>query len=185
MWMAQTCPELGSVEQGIDQCSRRRRQGLPHPRRNDGLPSGEQSIGRSSRPDRKESDRPEWAAGIAGHNPQVFVWAEKNLDVDYYMCSYYNSASRDKKADHVSGMKEWFLNDDRRTMAELIQGLSRPVIHYKVLAAGRNDPADAFNFVARHLRRQDAVCVGIYTKDHPDSMAENIRLLNDGLKALK
>ena len=30
------------------------------------------------------------AAAIAGHKPEVFLWAEKNLDVDYYLCSYYN-----------------------------------------------------------------------------------------------
>jgi len=29
-------------------------------------------------------------AGIAGHVPAVFEWAEKHLDVDYYMCCHYN-----------------------------------------------------------------------------------------------
>ena len=121
-------------------------------------------------------------AGIAGHNPKVFEWAEGNLDVDFYMCCYYNSANRDKRAEHVSGMPEWFRAEDRQTMTALIQTLSRPAIHYKVLAAGRNDPKDAFAFVARHLRPQDAVCVGVHTEDNPDMISEDIRLLAEALK---
>ncbi len=33
-------------------------------------------------------------AGIAGHTPEVFEWAEAHLDVDYYMCCYYNPTPR-------------------------------------------------------------------------------------------
>jgi hypothetical protein len=122
-------------------------------------------------------------AGIAGHNPAVFEWAEREVDVDYYLCSYYNSAHRDVKAEHVSGMKEWFLEDDRRRMCALIQSLSRPVIHYKVLAAGRNDPAQAFEVVARSMRSTDAVCVGVYTQFKPDMLQEDVRLFTQALKA--
>jgi hypothetical protein len=50
-------------------------------------------------------------------------------------------------------------------------------IHYKVLAGGRSDPAEAFAFVAKHLRPQDAVAVGVYTNGKPDLIEENIRLL--------
>jgi hypothetical protein len=120
-------------------------------------------------------------AGIAGHNPAVFEWAEGHLDVDYYMCSYYNSASRDERAEHVSGMKEWFLPQDRRAMTRFIEGLSKPVIHYKVLAAGRNDPAEAFSVVADAMRPTDAVCVGVYPKDKPGMLADDVRLLHAAL----
>ena len=121
-------------------------------------------------------------AGIAGHNPKVFEWAEEHLDVDFYLCSYYNSAHRDKQAEHVSGRPEWFHAADRDAMVKVIQELSRPVIHYKVLAAGRNDPEEAFTFVAKHLRPQDAVCVGIYTKGHPTMLEENVALLEACLR---
>jgi hypothetical protein len=121
-------------------------------------------------------------AGVAGHNPKVFEWADRNLDVDLYMCCYYNSARRDEKAEHVSGAKEWFRDEDRETMVRLIRTLSKPAIHYKIMAAGRNDPAEAFRFAAAHLRENDAVCVGVYTKDRPDMIAEDIRLLEEGLK---
>ena len=121
-------------------------------------------------------------AGIAGHNPKVFEWAEDNLDVDFYMCSYYNSAPRDERAEHVAGMEERFESEDRDIMVRLIQDLSKPVIHYKVLAAGRNDPEGAFAFVANHLRPQDAVCVGIYTKDHPAMLEQDVELLEKYLQ---
>ena len=69
-------------------------------------------------------------------------------------------------------------------MVELIATLSKPAIHYKVLAAGRNDPKEAFAFVAQHLRPQDAVCVGVYPKDNPDMVAEDVRLMEEALAAV-
>ena len=53
-------------------------------------------------------------AGIAGHDPRVIEWAEKNLDLDYYMCSYYNPIPRDKNPEHVSGFQECYLETDRQ-----------------------------------------------------------------------
>ena len=117
--------------------------------------------------------------GAAGHNPKVFAWARKNLDLDFYMCSYYNAAHRDRGAEKVSGMAEWFHDADRAVMAETIAGLSKPAIHYKVLAAGRNDPAEALAFAAGAMRPGDAVCVGVFTKHKPDMIAEDVRLFEE------
>ncbi len=120
-------------------------------------------------------------AGIAAHNPKVIEWADDHLDVDYYMCSYYNAAHRDQRAEHVPGMEEWFLDEDRQIMVELIQRLSRPAIHYKIMAAGRNAPADAFDVVARAMRPGDMVCVGIFTRDNPEILAQDVALLDRAL----
>jgi hypothetical protein len=68
-------------------------------------------------------------------------------------------------------------------MTRLIARLSKPAIHYKVMAAGRNTPAEAFAYVARHLRPTDAVCVGIFTKNKPDMLREDVELLKQGLLA--
>ena len=114
--------------------------------------------------------------GVAGHNPDVFAWAEKNLDADFYLCSYYNAAHRDAGAEKLTGQPEWFLDEDRCRMAATIAGLSKPVIHYKVMAAGRNAPAEALSFAARAMRPTDAVCVGVFTGDKPDMIAEDVRL---------
>ena len=121
-------------------------------------------------------------AGIAAHDPAVIEWAEDHLDVDYYMCSYYNASSRDQRAEHISGMEEWFLEEDRQTMTELIQRLSRPAIHYKILAAGRNDPPDAFEIAVRAMRSNDMVCVGIFTRDQEDMLVQDVELFIDALE---
>jgi hypothetical protein len=113
----------------------------------------------------------------------VIEWAEEHLDLDYYLCCYYNPSPRDQKADHVPGVTEYYLEEDRQAMTDLIPTLSKPVVHYKVLAAGRNDPATAFAFAASKMRPNDAVCVGIYPKDNPGMLAEDVRLLEDALTA--
>lgn len=120
-------------------------------------------------------------AGIAGHNPRVFEWAEKNIDVDFYMCSYYNAAHRDQSAELRSGMAEWFDDRDRDTMVSLIGRLSKPAIHYKIFAAGRKDPRDAFAFTARHLRPGDGVCIGVYPEHNPGMVEEDARLFAESL----
>ena len=63
----------------------------------------------------------------------------------------------------------------------MIRELRAPAIHYKIFAAGRTDPKEAFDFVARHLRPQDAVCIGVFTKDKPDMLAEDVRLFEEAL----
>jgi hypothetical protein len=179
-WFAQTCPELGPISRGIDNALAGGAaacyvhggvmDNLLATGKLDEVPPALERIRKAGLP-----------CGIAGHNPEVFAWAEKNLDVDFYMCSYYNSAHRDERAEHVSGMAEWFLPADREAMVKTIRGLSKPAIHYKVMAAGRNNPHEALPFVARHLRPQDAVCVGFFLKDFPNSIEENVRLLEEAL----
>lgn len=118
-------------------------------------------------------------AGIAAHNPEVIEWAEQNLEVDFYMCSYYNSAHRDEAAEVRSGLAEWFNDADREAMVTLIRRLSRPAIHYKIFAAGRTDPKDAFEFTARQMRPGDGVCIGVYQEHRPGMLAEDVRLFEE------
>jgi len=180
-WIAQTCPELGSTNRGIENAISGGAKAcyihggqmdflLAHNKLKE-VPATITKI--------KEAGIP---AGIAGHNPRVFGWADKHLNADFYMCSYYNPSHRDEQAEHTSGMSESFKSEDREVMVKLIQHLSKPVIHYKVMAAGRNDPKEAFTFVARYLRPQDAVCVGVYTKDYPKMLEENLQLFKNSLR---
>jgi len=184
-WFAQTCPELGPPEPSVQRAADNGAQAVHV---HGGYMDFLLAQGRIDEvvPVIDKIHQAGMAAGIAGHNPDVFRWAERvGLQVDYYMCSYYNSSHRDERAELVSGMKEWFLAEDRKTMTELIQNLSRPVIHYKVLAAGRNDPAEAFDYVAHSMREGDAVCVGVYTEDKPDMLAEDVRLLEESLARVR
>ena len=122
-------------------------------------------------------------AGVAGHTPGIFTWAEAHLDLDFYMCSYYNPSPRDRQPWHDPTVKEQYLEQDRQLMIERIKTLSKPVIHYKVLAAGRNDPRKGLFFAARQMRPGDAVCVGFYPKDDPSMIAQDIAWLWEGLQA--
>ena len=66
-------------------------------------------------------------------------------------------------------------------MTTLIPKLSKPVIHYKIMAAGRNDPDEAFEYAAKRMRDCDAACVGVYTKDNPNMLEEDVKLLEKNL----
>lgn len=174
-WVAQTCPGVGPSRRVAEMAIRGGARAvfihggvMDHALANDSFEdplAGIETIRAAGLP-----------VGLAGHNPAVFEWAEKNLDVDFYMCSYYNAAHRDASAEKLSGQAEWFHDADREKMVQTIRGLSRPAIHYKVLAAGRNDPAEALAFAAKAMRPIDAVCVGVFTKHKPDMIAEDVRL---------
>jgi hypothetical protein len=122
-------------------------------------------------------------AGVAGHHVDTLKWAADNLDVDFFMACYYNPT--DRKRDPVRDYKqeEQYLEEDRAAMCALIQQLPKPAIHYKVLAAGRHKPADAFAYVAEAYRPGDAVCVGIYTGDNGKMIQEDVDLLEKALRA--
>ncbi len=175
-WFAQTCPELGPSEVSIQRAIKFGASAVyihggvmdkyladGEIRSVQGLLDEIRSAGKS--------------AGIAGHNPGVFREAEKVLDTDFYMCCHYNPSDRSKQAEHVHGATECFADEDRSEMTDLIQDLSRPVIHYKIMAAGRNDPEEAFAFTASKMRDTDAVCVGVFPKDNPDMLEQDVRLL--------
>jgi len=99
-----------------------------------------------------------------------------HLAIDFHMCSYYNPSDRTQYAGHKSGITEVYAPEDRDNMVSAIAQLPKPAIHYKILSAGRNDPVEAFKFVAKHLRPTDAVCVGVFLKHKPDMLEEDIRL---------
>jgi len=122
--------------------------------------------------------------GIAGHMCEDFEWAERNLDLDFYMVSYYNPSPRQDVPHHDQAAAEQFLTEDRDARVAMIQRLSRPAIHYKVLAAGRTPAPEAMAYAASHMRPIDAVCVGIYTGDDPEMLAEDARLLLENLRAV-
>ena len=150
-WLAQTCPEVGDSEA----CARRAARGgavachihggvmdhlVAHGRA--GEVAGAIALIRSLG----------MKAGIAGHVPAVFEWAEKHLDVDYYMCCYYNPTPRTNDPEHVHGAVEEYREEDRRAMTDLIQTLSRPVDPLQDPGRGPERPGGG----VRHLRRADA-----------------------------
>jgi hypothetical protein len=123
-------------------------------------------------------------AGIAGHNVRVFEWAEKNVEADYYMCCHYNPTIRDERPEHVHGAEEKFRDEDRQAMVALARTLRKPVIHYKIFAAGRNKAEDAFAFCGKIMRPEDMACIGVFPKDDPAMVRKDVALFEKycGLK---
>jgi hypothetical protein len=183
-WFAQTCPEVGSHEACI---LRAANFGAKAVHIHGGVMDNLFAQGKLDEiPPALDLIRQNgMLAGIAAHNHRVIEWAEKHLDVDYYLCCYYNPTPRDENAAHIPGAPEQYLERDRAAMTDLIQSLSRPVVHYKIMAAGRNNPRDAFAFAASKMRADDAVCVGIYPKDRPEILAEDVRLLEESLQPVR
>jgi hypothetical protein len=123
------------------------------------------------------------AVGAAGHRCDTVQWAADHLDLDFFMCCYYNPDDRRLQTSRDYESEEDYRDEDRQAMCALIQTLPKPAIHYKVLAAGRNDPKDAFEVVAQAYRPGDAVCVGIFTKENADMIQEDVNLLETALAA--
>lgn len=174
-WIAQTCPEFGSPLAGVNAAIRGGAHAVYiHGGQMDFLLANNRLEEATVAIDRiKEAGLP---AGIAAHNPGPHLWANDAIELDFHMCSYYNPSPREKDAAHHAGLSEIYDPADRDRMVSAIPALRAPAIHYKIFAAGRNDPAEAFAFTARHLRPKDAVCVGIYPKDKPDMLEEDARL---------
>ena len=123
-------------------------------------------------------------AGVAGHSADDQDWVREHVDCDFQMCCYYNTSDRSQDPAHYPTYDECFDTADRDRMMETVARMGdRPVIHYKILAAGRNDPAEAFAYAARNMRPEDAVCVGVYTGKNPDMLKEDVDLLDESLAA--
>jgi hypothetical protein len=99
------------------------------------------------------------------------------------MTSYYNPDDRTRQSHRNYDVEEYYGDEHREAMCALIQELPAPAIHYKVLAAGRNDPREAFDYVAEAYRPGDAVCVGIFTKEGPTMIQEDVELLETALRS--
>jgi len=179
-WFAQTCPDVGPPEVVVKRAIDLGAKGcfvhggyMDHLLAHDRLGEIPEVLGRI-----KEAGM---VCGVAGHIPDVFRWAEENAEADFYMCSHYNPIPRVESPKYAQIAAEQYLERDREAMTEVIRGLKRPVIHYKIMAAGRNEPAEAFGYTARAMRENDAVCVGVYTEGKPGMVEENVRLLEEAL----
>ncbi|NIA13517.1 MAG: hypothetical protein GWP08_05505 [Nitrospiraceae bacterium] len=181
-WICQTCPGVGSIMHGVQnaihggaQCC------FIHGGEMDQLVySGETEPVFEAIKAIKDAGM---AAGVAGHNVRTIQWAVDHLELDFYMACYYNPSDRTRQARRDYALEEYYGEEDREAMCALIQQLPAPAIHYKVLAAGRNGPEEAFEYVAEAYRPGDAVCVGVFTKDNPDMIQDDVNFLENALRA--
>jgi hypothetical protein len=121
--------------------------------------------------------------GIAGHQPKTHLdAAEADLDIAFHMVCFYNLTGRQGKIDVADEAAERYRPEDRERAARLLGALSRPCIAYKILAAGRNDPAEAIPYAVQHLKPTDAVAIGVYPKDRPGEIAEDVALFCEAIE---
>ena len=103
-------------------------------------------------------------AGIASHQPTTHLVAEeKKLPTDFYhQCLY---------------QPENYARDCWEKATATVGKLEKPVVAYKVLAAGRLDPRKAYTETLAKLRPKDGLCVGMLPMNDPDQIAENAALV--------
>lgn len=102
-------------------------------------------------------------AGLAAHRPNVHPAAEKaGFPTDFYFQCFY--------------IPDTYRPEDRDQAIETIRSIKKPVIGYKILAAGRLKPEEGFAFALKNLAAKDGMCVGVFPKDKPDMLAEDVRL---------
>ena len=110
-----------------------------------------------------------FVTGLGTHLPEVVLYSEEHgLDTDFYMFSLYNMTDRGDGYDP----------EDRVKACEVINKIKKPFLAFKIMAAGRNDPKEAFEFALRNIKPADAVVVGMYTKHQPDQVFENARIVS-------
>ncbi len=179
-WIAQTCPGVGTLRHGVQNAiSGRAKCCFIHGGELDFRVANNQTAEVFEAIAMIKDNG--MAAGVAGHSTDTIRWAADHLDLDFFMCCYYNPDDRTKQAHRDYGTEEVYDPEHRDAMCALIQELPKPVIHYKILAAGRNEPIEAFNYFADAYRPGDAVCVGIFTKENPNMVQEDVDLIEHAL----
>ena len=104
------------------------------------------------------------AVGVGTHDPHILKYCyTEGFDVDFYVCALYNHTKH----------REMYLSADRDIAISAIQSIPTPIIAIKVLAAGRNEPNNAFQFALENIKPIDAMAVGMYTRFQPDQIKQN------------
>lgn len=104
--------------------------------------------------------------GLAAHRPDIHPVAERlEFGCDFYFQCFYNVAHG-----------EVYEATARLRAIETIRALPRTCVGYKILAAGRNDPVEAFAFARVNLRPTDGFCVGIYPRHRPHEFRQDVEL---------
>lgn len=115
-------------------------------------------------------------AGVAGHDPKYHLaLTDRGVIPDFHMVCFYNVGGHKGNITQAAH-GEQFLAQDREAAVQAVQELKAPAIGYKIMAAGRNDPEEAYRFAYKRLRPGDAACVGFFPKDNPDQIRDSVRL---------
>lgn len=113
-------------------------------------------------------------AGFAGHSPEAHLWADKSdAELDFQTVCFYNCGSLH------DGEGDKFKPEDPPKAVEAIRQISCPVLGYKIMAAGRVEPREAFEFAFNTIKDTDAVVVGMYLGDNENMIEENVAMVSE------
>jgi|WetSurMetagenome_2_1015567.scaffolds.fasta_scaffold42968_3 hypothetical protein len=102
-------------------------------------------------------------AGMGTHTATVHLAAEeKGMPIDFHCQTMYRPDTY-----VAAGLEE---------SLRAIEKMSKPVIGYKALGAGRFAPKDALPAIFKRLKAKDGVCLGMYP-NKKDEIAENAALV--------
>ena len=121
------------------------------------------------------------AVGLGTHQPEIIEYAEEHgWDVDFYMACLYNLSRQPRESAIVSGntagvSQEEYLEEDRQAMLRTIRATDKPVLAFKILAAGRlcatqTEVREAFIDAYANIKPADGVVIGLFPK-HVDQVA--------------
>jgi len=102
-------------------------------------------------------------AGAAAHWPEVHPELQRRkFPLDFYYQCLFNVSKA-----------ESYAPAEREKAVETIAVLEKPVIAYKILAAGRLPASEGFEYAFSHIKPKDGVCVGIYAQKAVDQIRQN------------
>jgi hypothetical protein len=109
------------------------------------------------------------AAGMASHRPETHLIAEKlGFPADFYFQCFFR----------VDQHPENYALECREKAVATVRAITtKPVVAYKILGAARLEPQEAFAYAFKNIAAKDGVCVGIYSKDKPGMLAEDVGLM--------
>ncbi|MFH1741279.1 MAG: hypothetical protein ABIH23_19925 [bacterium] len=166
-WIAQSAPEFGSMSRNIGEVAGYGGRGMyiqgAHVDR-----LFAQGKLEDVRPWLDEIKERGMLAGVGSHRPDILrIVQDKGWPADFYMQCFYNITEHGDKV---------YPAEDREKAVRTIRELEKPTIAFKILAAGRNDPEEAFSFAFKNIKPGDPVCVGIFMKDRPHEIKQNAAL---------
>lgn len=100
-------------------------------------------------------------AGLASHKPETLLRAaDASLPADFF---------------HLTlGVPDSFKAEDREKTLRTVREIGKPMIVFKVMGAGRFDPAEAIPQTLARIGEGDGICVGV---DGPAQLAQNAQLV--------
>ena len=120
--------------------------------------------------------------GFAGHRAAAHAYVRDHVRPDFQMCSHYNPTDRSADPRHSNVGEKWDIAD-RAAMLEVVATLPCPAVHYKVFAGGNRPVEEAFRTLGECVRLGDVVCIGLFPKDNPAMLAEDIALFEQHVEA--